>query len=298
MSTSTNPGAIPSSAAQQATEVQAEDTLQAALRRLCRDEELAPEHTVFVSDGGHGALVQGQPAYGWQDLQGRALPLAEGIKMARPELHVFVITSEADCCGVGAAHWIHALRHNMNLTVIVQGQHAGARSRRQAAAGGTVLAPINPLGVSLGVPGASFIAQAVDWIPGLLDDIVHAAFKHRGLSLVRWLHRASFASSFDPWLHDPQRCLLLTHADGLQPSSALSSIYRNQRVHDPADIEGARAVAAQDDPIPVGLLYRNPAVPCYEDLRHAAPLRAPEFIRAGLSREFDRTTVWPGGDRI
>ena len=281
------------------------DALQVALQRLCSDEELAPEHTVFISDGGgHSVLPQGQQAYGWQDLQGRALPLAEGIKMARPELHVFVITSEAECCGVGAAHWIHALRHNMNLTVIVQGLHAGARPRQQAAAGGqaatggAVLAPIDPLSVSLGVPGASFMAQAVDWIPELLDDIVHAAFKHRGLSLVRWLHRASFASSFDPWLHDPQRCLLLTHADGLQPSSAVSSIYRNQRVHDPADIEGARAIAAQEGTIPVGILYRNPAAPCYEDLRHAAPLRAPEFIRAGLARELDRTTVWPVGDRV
>ena len=281
------------------------DALQVALQRLCSDEELAPEHTVFISDGGgHSVLPQGQQAYGWQDLQGRALPLAEGIKMARPELHVFVITSEAECCGVGAAHWIHALRHNMNLTVIVQGLHAGARPRQQAAAGGqaatggAVPAPINPLGTSLGVPGTSFMAQAVDWIPELLDDIVHAAFKHRGLSLVRWLHRASFASSFDPWLHDPQRCLLLTHADGLQPSSAVSSIYRNQRVHDPADIEGARAIAAQEGTIPVGILYRNPAAPCYEDLRHAAPLRAPELIRAGFSRELDRATVWPGGDRV
>ena len=280
------------------------DALQVALQRLCSDEELAPEHTVFISDGGgHSVLPQGQQAYGWQDLQGRALPLAEGIKMARPELHVFVITSEAECCGVGAAHWIHALRHNMNLTVIVQGLHAGARPRQQAAAGGqaatggAVPAPINPLGTSLGVPGTSFMAQAVDWIPELLDDIVHAAFKHRGLSWVRLLHRASFASSFDPWLHDPQRCLLLTHADGLQPSSALSSIYRNQRVHDPADIEGARAIAAQEGTIPVGILYRNPAAPCYEDLRHAAPLRAPELIRAGFSRELDRTTVWPVGDR-
>ncbi len=272
MSTSTIPGA-----------------LKAALQRLCSDEELAPEHTVFVSDGGdHSGVPQGQQAYGWQDLQGHALPLAEGIKMARPELNVFVITSEADCCGVGAAHWIHAVRHNMNLTVIVQGQHAP---------GGAALAPIKPLSVSLGVPGASFIAQAVDWIPALLDDTLHAAFKHRGLSFVRLLHRAGLPSGFDPWLHDPQRCLLLTHTDGLQPRPALSSIYRNQRVHDPAELEEARAIAAQDDPIPVGLLYRNPAMPCYEDLRHAAPLRAPEFIRAGLARELDRATVWPSGDR-
>ena len=99
--------------------------------------------------------------------------------------------------------------------------------------------------------------------------------------------------AFDPWLHDPQRTMLLTHADGLQLSPSLSSAYRNQREHDPIDIDRAREIASLDDPIPVGILYRNPDAPCYEDLRHAGQMRSPEYIRAGLNRELDKYTVWP-----
>ena len=74
---------------------------------------------------------------------------------------------------------------------------------------------------------------------------------------------------FEPWLHDPSRTLLLTHPNGLTPSAETSRIYRNQREHDPLDIHRAREIASSEDPIPVGILYQNPEVPCYEDLRGA-----------------------------
>ena len=55
-----------------------------------------------------------------------------------------------------------------------------------------------------------------------------------------------------------RRTLLLTHADGLQLSPSLASAYRNQRPHDPLDIDRAREIASLEEPIPVGILYRNP----------------------------------------
>ena len=45
--------------------------------------------------------------------------------------------------------------------------------------------------------------------------------------------------------------------------------------------------------MPVGILYRNPDVPCYEDLRHSDKLRTPDLTRAGLNAELDKYTVWP-----
>jgi 2-oxoglutarate ferredoxin oxidoreductase subunit beta len=160
---------------------------------------------------------------------------------------------------------------------------------------GATLEPMNPLTVTLGVRGASFVAQAVDWIPEVLYDIMRAAFRHRGFSFVRILQRCPefMPKSFDPWLHDPERTMLLTHADGLTLSPAMASAYRNQRAHDPIDIDKAREIASLDEPIPVGILYRNPDAPCYEDLRHAGQLRSPEYIRTGLNRELDKYTVWP-----
>jgi len=285
-----------------------DNAILAAMQRLCSDENLAPEQTVFVSGiGCSSRLPHYMKTYGFHGIHGRAFPVAEGIKMARPDLHVFVSTGDGDCCSIGAAHWIHALRYNMNITVLLHDNHVYGLTKKQASPTsprglktnttpfGLTLAPMNPLTVSLGVQGASFVAQAVDWIPEVLYDIVKAAFHHRGFSFVRVLQRCPefMPKSFDPWLHDPQRTMLLTHGSALQPSPAMSATYRNQRVHDPLDIDRAREIASMEEPIPVGILYRNPDAPCYEDLRHAGQLRSPEYIRAGLNREFDKVTVWP-----
>jgi hypothetical protein len=55
----------------------------------------------------------------------------------------------------------------------------------------------------------------------------------------------------------------------------------------------AREIASSEDPIPVGILYRDSAVPCYEDLRHAGALRTADSIRSTLDAELDKFTVWP-----
>ncbi len=287
-----------------------DNAILAAMQRLCSEENLAPENTVFVSGiGCSSRLPHYMKTYGFHSLHGRAFPVAEGIKMARPDLNVFVSTGDGDCCSIGAAHWIHALRYNMNITVVLHDNHVYGLTKKQASPTspkgfksnttpyGATLEPMNPLTVSLGVQGASFVAQAVDWVPEALYDIMQAAFRHRGFSFVRVLQRCPefMPKAFDPWLHDPQRTQLLTHANGLQLSPTLASAYRNQLAHDPRDIDRAREIASMDDPIPVGILYRNPDAPCYEDLRNAGQLRSPAAIRSGLDREFDKFTFWPEG---
>ena len=141
----------------------------------------------------------------------------------------------------------------------------------------------------------SFVAQAVDWIPEVLFEIVRAAYHHKGFSFVRILQRCPewLPDAFEPWIKDPQRTQLLVHPDGVQPSEALGRTYTNQLKHDPSDLNRAREIAGGMDPIPVGILYRNPSVPCYEDLRRSPRLRTPEYIRAGLEAELDKFTVWP-----
>jgi 2-oxoglutarate/2-oxoacid ferredoxin oxidoreductase subunit beta len=285
-----------------------DNAILAAMQRLCSEESLAPENTVFVSGiGCSSRLPHYMKTYGFHGIHGRAFPVAEGIKMSRPDLNVFVSTGDGDCCSIGAAHWIHALRYNMNLTVVLHDNHVYGLTKKQASPTsprglksnttpyGATLEPMNPLTVSLGVQGASFIAQAVDWIPEVLYDIMRAAFRHRGFSFVRVIQRCPefMPKAFDPWLHDPQRTMLLTHAGAIQLSPSLSSAYRNQIEHDPLNIDRAREIASLDDPIPVGILYCNPEAPCYEDLRHAGQMRSPEYIRAGLNRELDKYTVWP-----
>jgi len=86
---------------------------------------------------------------------------------------------------------------------------------------------------------------------------------------------------------------VLTHEDGVPVSEGLAKVYRNRLEHDPADLNRAREIAADTDNIPVGILYRNPEVPCYEDLRGSTRLRTADYVKAGLESEFDKFTIWP-----
>jgi 2-oxoglutarate/2-oxoacid ferredoxin oxidoreductase subunit beta len=285
-----------------------DNAILAAVQRLCRDEDLAPERTVFVSGiGCSSRLPHYMKTYGFHGIHGRAFPVAEGVKMARPDLHVFVNTGDGDCCSIGAAHWIHAIRYNMNMTVILHDNQVYGLTKKQASPTspiglksnttpkGSVLEALNPLTVTLGVQNVSFVAQCVDWIPELLYDTISKAFKHRGFSFIRIIQRCPewLPKMYEPWLHDPGRTLLLTHDDGLQPSDELKRTYKNLREHDPLNIHQAREIASTQDPLPVGILYSNPQVPCYEDLKHIGEVRTPEAIRAGLEAEMDKFTIWP-----
>ncbi len=287
-----------------------DNAILAAVQRLCRDEGLRPEKTVFVSGiGCSSRFPHYMKTYGFHGIHGRALPVAEGVKMARPDLTVFVNTGDGDCTSIGAAHWIHAIRYNMNLTVFLHDNQIYGLTKKQASPTspigtksnttprGSYLEALNPLSVTLGVQNVSFVAQAVDWIPELLFDIVKAAYHHKGLSFVRIVQRCTewLPKAFDPWMHDPNQVQLLHHENGLQPSAGLSRVYKNQLQHDPSNIDRAREIASAHEFMPVGILYRNPAVPCYEDLRLSSKLHTPELTRAGLNAEFDKYTVWPQG---
>ncbi|MBI5908823.1 MAG: 2-oxoglutarate oxidoreductase [Betaproteobacteria bacterium] len=285
-----------------------DNAILAAVQRLCRDEGLRPEKTVFVSGiGCSSRFPHYMKTYGFHGIHGRALPVAEGVKMARPDLDVFVNTGDGDCCSIGAAHWIHAIRYNMNITVFLHDNQIYGLTKKQASPTspigtksnttprGSYLEALNPLSVTLGVQNVSFVAQAADWIPEVLFDIVKAAYHHKGLSFVRIIQRCPewLPKSLDPWLHDPNKVQLLNHANGLQPSAGLSRVYKNQLEHDPLNIDRAREIASSTDIIPVGILYRNPEVPCYENLRHSDKLHTADLTRAGLNAELDKYTVWP-----
>jgi 2-oxoglutarate ferredoxin oxidoreductase subunit beta len=277
-----------------------------ALQRLCRDEQLPPEKTVFVSGiGCSSRFPHYMKTYGFHSLHGRALPVAEGIKIKRPDLNVFVNTGDGDCCSIGTAHWIHAIRYNMDLTVMMHDNHIYGLTKMQASPTspkglksntsprGAYVDALNPLSTTLGVANVSFVAQAVDWIPDLFYDIISQGFHHKGFSFIGILQRCPnyLPTLFDPWLQDPSRTLLLTHKNGLQVSSSLSSVYPNQEEHDPSDLNRARELASRKDVTPVGILYRNDDVPCYEDVRAAQRIYTPDMIKAALDRQFDNFAV-------
>ena len=123
-----------------------DNAILAAVQRLCRDHDLTPEKTVFVSGiGCSSRLPHYMKTYGFHGTHGRALPTAEGVKMSPPDLNVFVSTGDGDCLSIGAAHWIHALRYNMDLTMMLHDNHVYGLTKKQAS-------PPSPVGLKTNTP--------------------------------------------------------------------------------------------------------------------------------------------------
>ena len=285
-----------------------DNAILTAVQKLCRDEQLPPEKTVFVSGiGCSSRFPHYMKTYGFHGLHGRALPIAQGVKIRRPDLHVFVNMGDGDCCSIGTAHWIHAIRYNMNMVVIVHDNEVYGLTKKQASPTspmgmktnttpyGVYLQPLKMLSTTLGVSNVSFVANAVEWIPQSLNDIIREAFFHKGFSFIRVLQRcpAYLPKLFDPYLTDPNSILLLNHENGIQVSPELSRIYKNQHEHDPSDIHKAREIAEQDEKIPVGILYRNGNLPCYGELRQPQRRYTSEERRAALEKEFNKFAINP-----
>lgn len=277
-----------------------------AVQRLCREKQLPPEKTVFVSGiGCSSRFPHYMHTYGFHGLHGRALPVACGIKFRRPDLHVFVATGDGDCCSIGTAHWIHALRYNMNMTVMmfdneIYGLTKGQMSPTSikgtisnTSPRGSVLPPLNPLQTTLGVSNVSFVAQTVDWNPAHVYATVEAGFDHPGLSFIRIIQRCPVYQK-DRHEHDvtdASQVTLLKHPKGIQIDEAVAKMYKNVIEHDPSDIHRAREIADEPGRIVIGLLYQDPTKERY-DLYGAHNLGiTPQEKENAINRELDKFAV-------
>lgn len=277
-----------------------------AVQRLCRDEQLPPEKLAFVSGiGCSSRFPHYVNAYGFHSLHGRALPVAEGIHMRRPDLHVFVSTGDGDCCSIGTAHWIHAIRYNMKMVVMMHDNQIYALTKMQASPTsqkglvsntspyGALLHELNPLTVTLGVSNVSFVAQVVEWMPDIIYPVLKEAFHHNGFAFVCILQRcpAYLPNLYDEIVKDMSKLQLLKHPNGLKLEDSVSRLFKTQLEHDPSDLNRAREIAQCTSPIPVGILYRNESVPRYEELNRPKRIFTPELKEQGLNHEFDKFAV-------
>jgi len=284
-----------------------------AVQRLCRDEQLPSEKTAFVSGIGCAARFPHYMAtYGFHGLHGRALPTAQGIRIRRPDLHVFVNMGDGDCCSIGTAHWIHAVRMNLNMTAMLHDNNIYGLTKMQASPTtpqgmktnttptGSALKALNPLTTTLGITNASFVAQVVEWIPELLYDVIRQAHHHKGFAFVRILQRCPhfMPTLWDGLLSHPDSLMMLQHEDGMHMSDALGKIYKNHETHDPSNIHRAREIAEREDVVPIGVLYRDENVPTYDELKRPARTPDIEQRRDLLETTFDRFGIFPGTSEV
>jgi 2-oxoglutarate ferredoxin oxidoreductase subunit beta len=155
-----------------------------AVQTLMPELGMRPEQTVFVSGiGCSSRFPYYMNTYGVHGIHGRAPAIATGIATARPDLDVWVVTGDGDGLSIGGNHLIHALRRNVNLTILLFNNRIYGLTKGQYSPTSEIDPPFNPLAVALGAE-ASFVARTHDLDRKHMMEVFRQAHAHRGAAFV------------------------------------------------------------------------------------------------------------------
>ena len=133
--------------------------------------------------------------YGMHSIHGRATAIASGLKAARPELSVWIVTGDGDSLSIGGNHTIHLLRRNFDVNVLLfnnqiygltKGQYSPTSEENKITKStpfGSIDHPFNPLALAMGAD-ATFIARSMDRDPKHLQELLTRSHKHKGASFL------------------------------------------------------------------------------------------------------------------
>jgi 2-oxoglutarate ferredoxin oxidoreductase subunit beta len=171
-------------------------SILSAAQLLMPELGIKREDTVFVSGIGCAArFPYYMNTYGMHTIHGRAPAIATGLALARPDLHVFVVSGDGDALSIGGNHLIHALRRNVNITILLfnnqiygltKGQYSPTSELGKVTKStpfGSLDQPFNPISVALGAE-ATFVARTHDMDRQHMMDTFRQAFEHKGSTLV------------------------------------------------------------------------------------------------------------------
>lgn len=169
------------------------------LKQALLELEIDPHNVVVVYDVGcSGNGSNFTHVYGFHGLHGRALPVAQGIKLTNKNLKVIVVGGDGGGLGLGGGHFIHACRRNIDITYLlhdnqIYGLTTGQVSPRsdkgmvtKTSPEGNIEEPVNPLNLALS-SNATFIARTFSGSPHHLKDTIKRAIQHKGFSFVDML---------------------------------------------------------------------------------------------------------------
>jgi 2-oxoglutarate ferredoxin oxidoreductase subunit beta len=275
-----------------------------AVQKTMPDLGVPKEDIVFVSGiGCSSRFPYYMNTYGFHTIHGRAPAIATGLKLARPELRVFVVTGDGDGLSIGGNHMLHVLRRNVDVTILLfnnriygltKGQYSPTSEQGKVTKStpmGSAERPVSPCSFALAV-GATFVARTVDRNIAHMEEMLRRAARHRGAAFVEILQNCNVYNDL-AWnvLYDRESRLAhelrLEHGKpllfgapddrrGLVLDGVKPRVVRAQDVpasalwvHDEHD-RGAGLVLAQlwapDYPIPVGVMVEDQSVPVYEDV--------------------------------
>jgi 2-oxoglutarate ferredoxin oxidoreductase subunit beta len=178
-------------------------SILAQTQKLMPDLGVARENIVFISGiGCSGRLPYYMNTFGFHTIHGRAPTLATGLKAARPELMVWVITGDGDALSIGGNHVMHSMRRNVDIKLIMFNNRIYGLTKGQASPtsemgkktkstpAGTIDMPIQPLTVALAAE-ATFVARSVDTHTEHLQGTLERAGYHHGSAFVEVLQNCN-----------------------------------------------------------------------------------------------------------
>jgi 2-oxoglutarate ferredoxin oxidoreductase subunit beta len=266
-----------------------------AVQKSMPDLGIPREDIVFISGiGCSSRFPYYMNTYGFHTIHGRAPAVATGLKLARPELKVFVVTGDGDGLSIGGNHLLHVLRRNVDVTILLfnnriygltKGQYSPTSELGKVTKStpmGSADRPLSPCSFALAA-GASFVARTVDRNIAHMEETLRRASAHKGAAFVEILQNCNVYND-KTWnvLYDKEskvlselrvehgKPLLFGPADdrraivleGVKPKVVRAADVSPERVlvHDETDTTTALILAqlwAPEYPIPVGVLARR-----------------------------------------
>lgn len=236
------------------------------------------EQVVLVSGiGCHGKMSDYVNVNTFHGIHGRVLPVATGIKLANPELKVFGFSGDADCYDEGWDHFCHAVRRNVDVTLIVHDNMTLGLTTGQTTATsqtgfkskstpyGSAVPPLNPIAHAL-VSNGSFVARGFAGDPKHLQSLIVQAAKHRGFNYVDVFQPCvtfNYLNTYD-WFR--QR------------------VYKLEEVgHDSSDRRKALERSFEwEDRIPIGVFYKDDRPTFRDSMTHVADISLVKLPAEGV----------------
>ena len=275
------------------------------VQKTLADVGADPDNTVFVSGiGCSSRFPYYMNAYGFHTIHGRAPAFATGLKLANPELDVWLVTGDGDGLSIGGNHLLHVLRRNLDTQIMLfnneiygltKGQYSptsrpGTRSPSTPA--GSIDAPVSPCAFALGA-NAKFIARGIDTDAKNLSPVLKAAREFKGAAFVeifqncivynkdRFEDFVAKKTAADTQLHveHGKPLLFAKETKGLKLNHQTLTLEivnvgddgvpeADILVHDETNRTMAQLLInlpMADFPMPLGVIYREPDAPSFDD---------------------------------
>ncbi len=221
-----------------------------AIKETLTALQLTPQQTAIISGIGQaGKLPHYINSNGFHTLHGRAIPIATGVKTANPQLTVLAVGGDGDMYAEGGNHFLHVLRRNPDITVIIHNNQIYGLTKGQGSPTslqgmktttqprGVCAEPLNAMAIAI-VQNVSFVARSFIGDKELTVDVLRQAVEHNGLAIVEIFHPCVTFNKLNTYAWYAEHCQRIEN-------------------HDCSDQAAALALALNVEQYPIGVLYRS-----------------------------------------